>query len=383
MILPMPQTIIQKILNDNDNWQRFYAEHEHRIRDDITVQIDKLLQCRQTVLGYQQYICANPNCQTIKKVPHTCKSRACSSCGRKATQQWIEKQKNQLPNTQWQHITFTMPDDFWALFWMNRPLLNKIAKIAAQIVIKLAQQKNYLPGIFIAIHTFGRDLKRNVHIHLSTTVGGITPQNTWKKATLNQYAMMTMWRYQITTLFRTEHQDGKLNIHQSLKTKIEQKKSFNHWINEHYQKKWIVHCSKPQKNYKKIISYLGRYVKRPPIALSKLKHYDGFYVKFRYLNHANKKYETRTCSTDEFIGFFIRHIPDRQFRLIRYYGFLANRVKGQYLPIVKQILEHNILPRKIITWSALLIESFNKDPMTCGDCGSHLCFQFRVFPNKK
>jgi len=34
-------------------------------------------------------------------------------------------------------------------------------------------QEKIFPGIFIAINTFGRDLKRNGHIHLSTTMGGL------------------------------------------------------------------------------------------------------------------------------------------------------------------------------------------------------------------
>ena len=377
----MAQTIIQKILTDNDNWQHFYTAHEDKIRDGITYQIEKLLGCRQT-LGYKQYICINQTCQHIKRVPHTCKSRSCSSCGKKATQQWIEKQKNQLPQVQWQHITFTMPSDFWALFWTNRELLNQIAKIAAHAVITLAKQKGYLPGIFIAIHTFGRDLKRNVHIHLSTTYGGITENNTWKTATLNQWALMRIWRYQVVKLFREAHRQNNLITHKSLRKIIEEKKSFNLWLNAHYQKKWIVHCSKPQKNHKKIVSYLGRYVKRPPIALSKLKHYDGFCVKFRYLNHALKIYETKSCSVFEFIKCFIRHIPDKNFRLIRYYGFLANRVKGKYLAQVNRITGQITQPDISITWALLLMKSFNKNPLICDHCGNPLYLQFHVFPNR-
>ena len=134
----------------------------------------QLLSCRNLVRGYHHYRCEDPSCTHIKRIAHTCKCKACSSCRKKATELWIEKQNGVLPNTEWQHITFTMPDVFWDFFWLNRHLLNEVGKIAANAVLTIAQTKNVTPAIFIAIHTFGRDLKRNVHIHLSTTRGGIT-----------------------------------------------------------------------------------------------------------------------------------------------------------------------------------------------------------------
>ena len=35
-----------------------------------------------------------------------------------------------------------------------------------------------------------------------------------------------------------------------------------------------------------------------------------------------------------FIARLIRHIPDRNFKMIRYYGFLSNRTRGEKLPLV-------------------------------------------------
>ncbi|WP_395947764.1 transposase, partial [Caedibacter taeniospiralis] len=41
-------------------------------------------------------------------------------------------------------------------------------------------------------------------------------------------------------------------------------------------------------------------MKRPPIALSKLKHYDGKNITFQYLNHRNGKYKTANMDIDHF-----------------------------------------------------------------------------------
>jgi hypothetical protein len=168
-------------------------------------------------------------------VPHTCKGKACSSCGKKATELWIQKQNQILPYTSWQHITFTLPAELWDFFWYNRWLLNKIGLIAANSVKTIAQKKNLTVGIFVAIHTFGRDLKRNVHIHLSVTTGGLTQDLTkWKKVFFHQTTLMRIWRYQIIRLFRNAQ--SKLVIPPDIQKKLNHTFTFNQFLDLLYQK---------------------------------------------------------------------------------------------------------------------------------------------------
>ncbi|MCP4473411.1 MAG: hypothetical protein GY821_02335 [Gammaproteobacteria bacterium] len=59
---------------------------------------------------------------------------------------------------------------------------------------------------------------------------------------------------------------------------------------DYYQNRyWHVHLGKPKKNHLHNVNYLGRYIKRPPIAESKLRHYNGKNVTFSYLNHTTKQ----------------------------------------------------------------------------------------------
>ena len=103
----------------------------------------------------------------------------------------------------WQHITFTMPSELWELFRYNRELLGCLSGLGAKIILKVARKKGILPGIFTALHTFGRDLKWNVHVHLSVTVGGLANDNTaWKPLYYSKKQLMPMWRYEIISLFR-------------------------------------------------------------------------------------------------------------------------------------------------------------------------------------
>lgn len=199
---------LKDILLDNGTWWKLFVKHRHLIRISIIINVLKLLVCKTGLLGYHYFIC--PECRKSIKVPHSCKSRFCSSCGKKATDNWIKTNLNLLPKTTWQHITFTMPKELWDFFWVNLYLMNKTPKIAAHIIKTLAKQKGIIPGIFLANHTFGRDLKRNIHIHLSTTTGGLSSCNdSWQKGTYFYHeTLKKMWRYHLIALFREEFKQG-------------------------------------------------------------------------------------------------------------------------------------------------------------------------------
>ena len=47
----------------------------------------------------------------------------------------------------------------------------------------------------------------------------------------------------------------------------------------------MLFCQKASSNHYANVNYQGRYIKRPPISDSKLKHYDGNNVIFKYLDH--------------------------------------------------------------------------------------------------
>ena len=271
-----------------------------------------MLSCGKIGNGYFKYACSNDDCFHQKLVTFSCNSRFCPTCGKRATDQWVETQKVTLPHTDWQHITFTMPSQLWGLFFKHRDLLNHLAKEAADTIQRKAKEKGLKVAIFTALHTFGRDLKWHPHIHLSVTMGGITEDHAkWKKIRFSKKAIMPMWRYNIIQLLRAEMKKGNIQIS-------------NYFLDMQYQRPWIIHFAKPTKTPFRTISYLGRYLKRPPISQARLKHYDGRSVTFKYLNHKTKKYQNAQFSTTEFINRFTQHMPEKGFRMIRYFGILAN-----------------------------------------------------------
>lgn len=330
----------------------------------------RMLSCGLEVMGYASHCCTNATCPHRKKVCFSCKSRLCPTCGKKATDQWIATQQARLPQTRWQHITLTMPSALWSVFQLNRSLLKSPSRLAAGVVKAAAQCKGVLPGIFTALHTFGRDLPWNVHVHLSATCGGVTSDGEWKSLYFVKTKIMPMWRYAIIDLLRQSY--GQLVLPSELKARCPTQAAWSRWLDVHYSKPWIVHFAKPSENHMRNVNYLGRYIKRPPLSQSRLEHYDGKSVAFRYLDHRSGKHRTARYATDEFIGRLVQHIPDKHFRMINFYGFLANRVRGQWLPKVYALLDQEPAPVKTIRYRALQNRAFGVDPLKCVLCGSPL-----------
>jgi len=75
-------------------------------------------------------------------------------------------------------------------------------------------------------------------------------------------------------------------------------------------------------NCKEMIKYIGRYIRHPAIAESRIEGYDGEHVTFWYLDENGNKHYVK-MGVEEFITAVIRHIPDRQFKTVRHYGIYA------------------------------------------------------------
>ena len=374
---------LRDIFLDNGNWWKLFLKHKRLIRLSIIINVLKLLVCRTSFLGYHHFVCLK--CSKSIKVPHSCKSRLCPSCGKKATDIWIKNSFNTLPKTTWQHITFTMPEELWNLFWLNRYLMNRIPLIAASIIKDWAKRKEFLPGIFLACHTFGRDLKRNIHIHLSTTTSGLSSsRDSWiKGGYFYHQSLKNIWRYKIIALLREEFKKNNLILPPHLQH-CTSYTTFNSWTSQFYNKTWVVHLNTQSNNMKNNVDYLGKYLKRPPIGVTRIKHYDGKTVAYEYLDHYTDTKEIMTLPVLDFIARLICHIPDKNFRNIRYYGFLSNRLRGKLLPIVYKLLnsKNRINTKVYIPWRNMIQNSFKYDPLKCPICKSFMALKSVVFNNK-
>lgn len=96
---------------------------------------------------------------------------------------------------------------------------------------------------------------------------------------------------------------------------------------------------------------------------------------FDYLNHRNGRTESLILSPEALIERMIEHIPDKHFKMIRYFGFLSNRRRGEMLPKVYDAL--GIAPKyapEMPGYAAMLKGYVKVDPFECILCGHRLRF---------
>ena len=199
-----------------------------------------------------------------------------------------------------------------------------------------------------------------------------------KKLFFKQQALMRMWKYRVIKLFKSLN----LKLPSSLTKAFHNSYHFNDFLNSLYHKDWMVFCQKASSNHYANVNYLGRYVKRPPIADSKLEHYDGNNVIFNYLDHKTNKYLESSFSVFDFIARLIQHIPDVNFRMIRYYGVLANRVRSKLLPLLYRFLGQTQKGQLLLpSYSSLLISNFNLNPSICPKCNAHMIHVLTIYRN--
>ena len=165
----------------------FYYNHflyiEETIQKFLACSIDK---------AFIVYQC--PLCGSAHKFKISCKSRLCPACGKKYAALWTDKTAASLINTKHRAILFTIPKEIRKFFFYDRTLLTKLTyavndifkyqfnniKSKNQRVHKIGRySKKYFTnsdilhyGLITVIHTFGRDLKWNPHIHAIVTLGG-------------------------------------------------------------------------------------------------------------------------------------------------------------------------------------------------------------------
>ena len=198
------QYTIKQIFQDNGNWERFKTKYHDRLRPTIIREVEKMLACRDPLqLGYHKYVCKK--CGQVERiVPHSCKSRFCSSCGKVMVDQWIERSMSGFVDVPYHHIVFTIPKELRHLFRWDRSGYGDLFTAASRTLLEWCKGQGFTPGIVAVLHTFGSDLKGNPHIHVLITEGGLSlDRQRWIANAFIPWRMLkARWKYHVVTLLR-------------------------------------------------------------------------------------------------------------------------------------------------------------------------------------
>lgn len=350
---------LQKIFKD------YYEVIEYTLhpRDVEMENISKMINCGDPSYGGAMYSC--PHCGNMKFSPFRCKSRFCPTCGVKYCQERSTSMAFKLINCTHRHCVFTIDEALRHFFLDDRSLLDCLFQAVRSVVLRmfhnLNKSKNFVPGFICVLHTFGRPLEWNPHIHCLISEGGFSDDGFWRNVKYFNY-----------TLLRKSFQTALLNM---LEARIGP--SFKKVKAHIYQKDkngFYVYAKPNLCDTDTVIKYISRYLGRPVIALKRIDSYDGENVTFHYNRHEDNVYVQKTLPAIDFIKLLIQHIPEKQFKMTRYYGLYArHREKDKSLNKAVHRSKHKFF-RDLTKWRNDTILSFGYDPLTCPNCNHKMVF---------
>lgn len=133
------------------------------------------------------------------------------------------------------------------------------------------------------------------------------------------------------------------------------------------------------KSYVDLVKYVCRYVARPVMAESRILDYDGTYVTFWYQRHDDNLVIIEKIHAFEFISRIIVHIPDSNFKQIRFYGAYHNSTKIK-IDVVRFLSNELVnFKRTLNKWRTMITISFKKDPLTCPNCNNIMVYYYSVY----
>ena len=360
--------VLQQIFTD------YYEEIEYTLHPRKTEMenIDKMIHCGDPSFGGAMYGC--PHRGKLKFVPFRCHSRFCPTCGNKYAMERTTSMSFKLVNVTHRHCVFTIDKSLREFFLKDRSLLDCLFHSANSVITrmfyKMNKSKNFTPGFIMVLHTFGRDLKWNPHIHCLISEGGYSDDGFWRNVKHFDY---TFLRNAFRTALLNEMESKIGSSFKKVKAKC---------YREH-QQGFYVYAKPNLCDPRIVVKYIGRYLGRPVIATSRIDKYDGEMVTFHYNRHEDEQYIEETIPAMEFIQRLIRHIPEKHFKMIRYGGIYARHREIDsklYRAISKS--KHHIY-RSFNQWRTAILSSFGYDPLVCPDCQHRMEFLELYFNHQR
>lgn len=373
-----------------------------KARSCVLDNVERSLLCNTVYLGFDLFEC--PNCRNESIVAHKCHSRFCNACGVKYAKQLAAKAVSSCLDVTHRHMVFSIPESLRRIFREDRSRMNllfvasrnTISSIVNHHIYRKAKRlgfknthylyKNYRHanqfGMITTLHTFGRDLKWNPHIHALVPEMIYNPDKDtvkpfhhfdFKKLRLTfQYELLRLLHELLGPSFKPlmnqiyKQQDNGFYVYART---MEDNPEFND--------------EKNSKDINGCINYCMRYASRPAMAESRIIDYcrENDSVTWFYHDHKDEKKHIVKDKAVNFINRLILHIPDHHFRLIHYYGFYSNaahktlnrchellgdKKQKDYSETTRKQKREKLLNK--LKYRTHLIDTFNRDPLKC-KCG--------------
>ena len=369
-----------------DSFIELCSKKNIKIRNSILDNVDKMIHCKDFSRGYLFFEC--PNCHDVYYQGLSCNSRFCPSCGIRYREERTKEISKVCINRPHRQFVFSIAEELRPYFRIFRELydilfqsVDESFKYLLTSKTKKAKKNKHAFGYVSFLHTFGRDLKDNPHIHVLICEAYMDKNDIIHK--YEYFNFETLRKSFMRCLLNNIYYYLKANAPEETKKFYQLKSS----LYKKYKDGFYTYGPKLKQNSKiatkSISKYIARYVSHPAIAESRITNvdYNNNTVSYFYDPHEDdhieeedkklgRQYITENVFT--FISKLIKHIPDKGFHTIRYCGFYSNRTTKRSSKYESLYTKNEIV--KLTNdnhWQKHMINTYHFDPLLC-HCGTRM-----------
>ena len=298
--------------------------------------------CRTPALGGQRQQCDRCGFEHIQW--HSCRNRACPRCGAAARAEWLEARADELLPVPYFHVVFTVPEDLNVLaLYAPRVFYDLLFRAAGQTLTEIAQSRLHLQtGALCVLHTWSQTLVLHPHIHCVVPGGGFSQDRTrWigvRKPTffLPVKVLSRRFRTLLCNSIRQAWSAGRLTAPARI---LADAVALDVLLARASRQDWVVYSKAPFGGPAQVLRYLANYTHRLAISNTRILAFEGERVTFRYRDsRTGQTDKPMTLEAGEFLRRFLLHVLPPRLVRIRYYGFLANRLRADSIERARTLI---------------------------------------------
>ncbi len=349
-------------------------------RPDVRLAIARAVTCKTPALGAEHLVSLNGEHRLL---PHTCKSRACPSCGYWMSLCWSREVAACLPDLPYTSVVFSIHNTLWDIFRKNRYLLAKLPAIGAKVLAEWSRERFRAEVLILVVpHTFYENIQFYPHLHAIVSRTGLDITGTKLVENIRYYKkdITRRWRYAVVDMLTSEIDSGNI--------KSDKPVELLHDIVSYERDLWWVELVTDIRNWKKYIGYMARYLRRLPIADGRILPSKPGTVRFYYRNKKEERtrnkalqdkkvwiqpknfysrrgrriYSEVTYSVEEFFALLADQILDHYSHAVHYFGLLAPRSSKHYSGFLRLVGSPKIQRPRRISSADSIERMFGRNP---------------------
>jgi hypothetical protein len=298
--------------------------------------------CRTPALGGTRQQCDHCGHEHIQW--HSCRNRACPRCQASARRAWLDARSAELLPVPYFHVVFTVPEELNVLaLHAPRVFYDLLFRTVGATLTDIARSRLRAQiGALCVLHTWGQTLVLHPHIHCVIPGGGFSADRSrWlstRKPTffLPVRVLSRRFRTLLCGSLREVWRSGKLKVPAAI---VADSVALDLLLARASAKEWVVYAKAPFGGPAQVLGYLANYTHRIAISNSRIVSFNGQHVGFRYRDYAHgNQPKIMSLTAGEFLRRFLLHVVPRRFVRIRYYGFMANRVRTNNLNRARELI---------------------------------------------